>query len=141
MATNHQLSRRPSKEAQVQAQGEGQLQQKSEAAPAIAPPADIFEDGDGISIVLDMPGVTKDRLSVKADRNELVVEGEASIDMPKGMEAAYAEIRSAHYRRSFVLTHELDTDAVEASMKDGVLSIRVPKRAELKPRQIEIQAA
>jgi HSP20 family molecular chaperone IbpA len=56
------------------------------------------------------------------------------------MEAAYAEIRSAQYRRSFALTNELDSDAIEASMKDGVLSIRIPKRAELKPRQIEIQA-
>ncbi len=57
-----------------------------------------------------MPGVTKDRLKVNADRNELMVEGDASIDMPEGMEAAYAEIRSARYRRSFTLTNELDTE-------------------------------
>jgi HSP20 family molecular chaperone IbpA len=139
MATNQQLARRRSEEDGVQAQGE--VQPKSDTALPIAPPADIFENGDGISILLDMPGVTKDRVSVKAERNELVVEGEASIDMPTGMEAAYAEIRSARYRRSFILTHELDTDSVAASMKDGVLSIRVPRRAELKPRQIEIQAA
>lgn len=139
MATRQEVASRPSTEAQVQAQGQGQLQQKPELA--LAPAADIFEDADGISIVLDMPGVTKERLTVKADRNELVIEGEAAIDMPQGMEAAYAEVRSAHYRRSFVLTNELDTGTVEASMKDGVLSIRVPKRAELKPRQIEVQAA
>ena len=139
MATRQEVASRPSTEAQVQAQGRGQLQQKP--ALALAPAADIFEDADGISIVLDMPGVTKERLTVKADRNELVIEGEAAIDMPQGMEAAYAEVRSAHYRRSFVLTNELDTGSVEASMKDGVLSIRVRKRAELKPRQIEVQAA
>ncbi|MGH8242390.1 MAG: Hsp20/alpha crystallin family protein [Steroidobacteraceae bacterium] len=138
MATRQEMASRPSTEAQVQAQGQGQLQQKPELALASA--ADIFEDADGISILLDMPGVTKERLTVKADRNELVIEGEAAIDMPQGMEAAYAEVRSAHYRRSFVLTNELDTGTVEASMKDGVLSIRVPKRAELKPRQIEVQA-
>ena len=139
MATRQEVASRPSTEAQVQAQGQGQLQQKPELA--LAPAADIFEDADGISIVLDMPGVTKERLTVRADRNELVIEGEAAIDMPQGMEAVYAEVRSAHYRRSFVLTNELDTGNVEASMKDGVLSIRVPKRAELKPRQIEVQAA
>ena len=139
MATRQEVASRPSTEAQVHAQGRGQLQQKP--ALALAPAADIFEDADGISIVLDMPGVTKERLTVKADRNELVIEGEAAIDMPQGMEAAYAEVRSAHYRRSFVLTNELDTGSVEASMKDGVLSIRVRKRAELKPRQIEVQAA
>jgi HSP20 family protein len=139
MATNQEMTRRPSADKQVQAESQGQLQQKQEPGGVLAPPADIFEDADGIGIVLDMPGVTKDRLTVKSDRNELVVEGEASIDMPEGMEAAYAEVRSARYRRSFVLTNELDADSVQASMKDGVLSIRIPKRAELKPRQIEIQ--
>jgi HSP20 family protein len=137
--TNQKVARRTSTE--TQAQGQGELQQKLEPASALAPPADIFEDADGISIVLDMPGVTKDRLTLKADRNELVIEGQASIEMPEGMEAAYAEVRSVHYRRSFVLTNELDTDSVGASMKDGVLSIRVPKRDELKPRQIEVQTA
>lgn len=136
-----QMARRPSSETQAQAPAEGQAQQSRESSYALVPPADIFEDADGIGIVLDMPGVTKDRLKVNADRNELTIEGDASIDMPEGMEAAYAEIRSAHYRRSFTLTNELDTEAIEATMKDGVLSIRIPKRAELKPRQIEIQAA
>lgn len=139
MATNQEVTRRPSTDKQVQAESQGQAQQKQEPGAVLAPPADIYENADGIGIVLDMPGVTKDRLTVRSDRNELVIEGEASIDMPAGMEAAYAEVRSARYRRSFVLTSELDADSVEASMKDGVLSIRIPKRAELKPRQIEIQ--
>ena len=139
MATNQEVARRPSADAQVQSQG--QLEQKQEPSLVLAPPADIFENGDGIGIVLDMPGVTKDRLTVKSDRNELIIEGEASIDMPAAMQSAYAEVRSARYRRSFVLTNELDTESVEASMKDGVLTIRIPKRAELKPRQIEIQTA
>lgn len=141
MTKTQEMARRPSTEAQAQAPAEGQAQQARDPGYALLPPADIFEDADGIGIVLDMPGVTKDRLTVNADRNELVIEGDASIDMPEGMEAAYAEIRSARYRRSFTLTKELDTEAIEATMKDGVLSIRIPKRAELKPRQIEIQAA
>jgi HSP20 family protein len=137
MANKQEVARRPSGDAQ--AKGQGQLTQKQEPSLVLAPPADIFENGDGIGIVIDMPGVTKDRLTVKSDRNELVIEGEASIDMPSAMQSAYAEVRSARYRRTFVLTNELDADSVEASMKDGVLSIRIPKRAELKPRQIEIQ--
>jgi HSP20 family molecular chaperone IbpA len=140
MRTEQKVARRPSAQPQAQAEGSGEMQQRRDSAPALAPPADIFEDADGIHILLDMPGVTKDRLAVKADRNELLVEGEAAIDMPEGMEAAYAEIRVARYRRSFVLTNELDIGSVEASMKDGVLSIRVPKRPELKPRQIEVEA-
>jgi len=140
MAKTQEMAQRPSTDPGARGPAEGQAQRARESGYALAPPADVFEDADGIGIVLDMPGVTKDRLTVKADRSELVIEGDASIDMPEGMEAAYAEIRSAHYRRTFTLTNELDADAIEASMKDGVLSIRIPKRAELKPRQIEIQA-
>ena len=141
MANNQEVAHRPSADAQVQGQDRGQLEQKQEPSLVLAPPADIFENDDGIGIVLDMPGVTKDRLTVKSDRSELVIEGEASIEMPAAMQSAYAEVRSARYRRTFVLTNELDSDLVEASMKDGVLSIRIPRRAELKPRQIEIQTA
>lgn len=124
---------------EVQSQGQSQSQAR-EPDYALIPPADIFEDAEGISVVLDMPGVAKDRLNLKADGNGLVVEGEAQIAMPEGMEAVYADIRSTRYRRSFALTNELDTGRTEAALKDGVLTIRIPKRAELKPRRIEVQA-
>ena len=72
------------------------------------------------------------------NQDALTIEGEAKIDMPEGMEAMYADIRSTRYRRSFVLSSELDTDKVDARLKDGVLSIHIPKRAEAKPRKIEV---
>lgn len=137
MTQTQEVARRQSTEPQAQNQAQVPAH---EPEHALVPPADIFEDADGITIQLDMPGVVKDGLSVKADRNGLVVEGDASIAMPEGMEAVYAEIRTARYRRSFTLTGELDADGIEASIKDGVLAIRVPKRPELKPRRIEVQA-
>jgi HSP20 family protein len=108
----------------------------------LRPPADIFEQEDGITLLLDMPGVSKERLNVQADRNSLVVEGEAELNMPEGMEALYADVRSTHYRRSFSLSGEqLDTGAVEATLNDGVLRVRIPKRAEHRPRKIEIKTS
>jgi HSP20 family molecular chaperone IbpA len=56
------------------------------------------------------------------------------------MEAVYADVRATHYRRSFGLTGELDAERIEAGLKDGVLTLRIPKRSELKPRRIEIKA-
>jgi HSP20 family molecular chaperone IbpA len=56
------------------------------------------------------------------------------------MEALYADVRVTHYRRSFTLSGELEPDKIEASLKDGVLTVRIPKRAELRPRKIEVQA-
>lgn len=109
---------------------------------ALRPPADIFEDAEGITLLMDMPGVTKERLNVETNHNTLLVEGEVEIDVPDGMEPYYADVRSTRYRRSFSLSGEqLDTQAVEASLKDGALRLRIPKRAEHKPRRIEVNAS
>ena len=133
MNDTQQVAKRPSDEAQHQSPAR-------EHEHVLVPAADIFEDADGISVVLDMPGVSKDRLHVKADGNGLVVEGDAEISMPEGMEAVYADVHATHYRRSFGLTSELDAEQIEAGLKDGVLTLRIPKRPELKPRRIEIKS-
>ena len=113
---------------------------RNEEEPALVPPVDIFEDARGITVQAEMPGVSKDRLNVQADRNGLLLEGEAAIDMPAGMEALHAEVRVTKYRRSFVLSGELDTERIEASLSDGVLTVHIPKRAEFRPRRIEVHA-
>lgn len=59
--------------------------------------------------------------------------------MPEGMEALYADVRSTRYRRSFALSSELDTNEIQATIKDGVLRVRIPRRAEVQPRKIEVR--
>jgi HSP20 family molecular chaperone IbpA len=112
-----------------------------ETQASLRPPVDIFEDADGITLALDMPGVAKDRVSIQADFNALVIEGDMQIAMPQGMEALYAEVHATHYRRSFTLSGELDTEKIEANLTDGVLTVRVPKRLELRPRKIEVKTS
>ena len=114
-------------------------QRQRNDALTIRPPVDIFEDAHGIMVVAEMPGVSRDRLNVHADRNSLTIEGDAVLDMPKGMEAIHADVQSTRYSRSFVLSGELETDAIDAKLKDGVLTIRVPKRREFRPRKIEVR--
>ncbi|HEX6320077.1 MAG TPA: Hsp20/alpha crystallin family protein, partial [Burkholderiales bacterium] len=75
------------------------------------------------------------------NRDRLDVEAEARIDMPEGMEAVYADVRATRYQRTFALSPELETDNVEANLKDGVLTLRIPKRPEIRPRKIEVRAA
>ena len=104
----------------------------------LRPAVDIFEDANGITVQADLPGVSKERLNIQADRNGLLIEGEAAIDMPAGMEALYADVQSTRYARSFVLSSELDAGRIEASLKDGVLTLRIPKRHEFQPRRIEV---
>ncbi|MCG6895582.1 MAG: Hsp20/alpha crystallin family protein [Thiocapsa sp.] len=122
----------------VQARESGETQPARGAGSALLPPVDIYEDATGITLKADLPGVSRERLSVQVDQDTLVVEGEAAIEMPADMEALYADLRTTQFRRSFTLSHELQADQIEAQMQDGVLTLRVPKRAELQPRKIQI---
>src|SRR4030095_14769165 len=88
----------------------------------LAPAVDIFENSHGITVHAEMPGISKDRLNVQADRNSLLIEGDAAIDMPSGMEALYADLQTRKYRRRFVLSGELEADKIEATLKDCLLT-------------------
>ena len=123
-----------------QAEATGVQQREREPDLVLRPPVDIYEDADGITLMADMPGVSRDRLTIEVDKDMLMIEGDARIDMPEGMEALYADVRSTRYRRSFTLSGELETGQLDASLKDGVLSVRIPKRAEVRPRRIEVRA-
>ena len=123
-----------------QAESTGVGQREREPDVVLRPPVDIYEDADGITLMADMPGVSRDRLTIEVDKDMLTLEGDARIEMTAGMEALYADVRSTRYRRSFTLSGELETGQIDASLKDGVLSVRIPKRAEVRPRRIEIRA-
>jgi len=116
-----------------------QVQPRREEELALVPAVDIFEDAQGITVQAEMPGVSKERLNIQADRNALLIEGDALIDMPQGMEALYADVHATKYRRSFVLSSELEPDRIEASLADGVLTLKIPKRAEFRPRKIQVR--
>lgn len=87
-----------------------------------------------------MPGVPKDRLDVRIDSDTLSMEGNVVITMPEEMEALYADVRCTRYQRSFSLSRELDVEKIDAILKDGVLTLHIPKREEHKPRKIEVRA-
>ena len=133
------VTRRDDANAQTTAQGTAQAAARDQQAPALAPAVDIFEDRRGITVQAEMPGVSRDRLTVQADRNGLLIEGDVVIDMPQAIEAVYADVRATKYRRNFTLSGELDPDGIEASLKDGLLTVRIPKRAEFTPRKIDVQ--
>ncbi len=115
-------------------------QTEREGYPLI-PPADVLEDTDGITLYIDMPGVSKEGLKVEADKNTLLIEGEIQFSTPQRMEALYAELQSTRYRRSFTLSGELDAERTIANLKNGVLSVNIPLRAEVRPRKIEVNAS
>lgn len=108
--------------------------------PASLPPVDVFEDATGITLMVDMPGVPKEELELEVDGEALLIEGGVRPSTPDGLHAIYAELRAPRYRRTFTLSRELDTARIEANLKDGVLTLRIPKQAHAQPRRIDVQA-
>lgn len=106
---------------------------------ALRPPVDIYEDDEGLTLQADMPGVSHERLEVRVDGDNLLLEGRVQFELPPQSEALYADLRASVYRRNFVLSRELDTAKIRATLKDGVLLVQIPKRAELRPRRITVQ--
>ncbi len=110
-------------------------------APALVPAVDVFEDEHGITVKADLPGVSKENLHLRVDGDTLTIEGQVGLGESGALEPVYAEVRVAHYRRSFALSRDLDTEKIDARMKNGVLTLQVPKREQAKPRRIEVTAA
>lgn len=107
----------------------------------LLPRVDVFEDSNGITLLADLPGVPRDKLDLHVDGDTLQIEGDIAPDTPENMEALYAEVQVARYRRGFTLSSELDTEKVDAEFRDGQLRLRIPKHEHAQPRRIEVQSA
>ncbi len=109
------------------------------AGNVVLPPVDVFEDESGITLLADLPGVSRDGLHVHVENETLVIEGKAEFEVPEAMESVYAESYSPNFKRSFSLSRELDSQKVQASMKNGVLKLRIPRTEAAKPQRIRVQ--
>jgi HSP20 family protein len=107
--------------------------------PFAVPPVDVYEDESRITLLADLPGVSRDRLGVRIDGETLVIEATASTPQPDGMELIYGEAQYPAYRRQFTLSRELDGSRIEAALKDGVLKLQIPKREEARPRRVDVR--
>ena len=121
-------------------QQQGAVQQR-QAGAILIPPVDVIEDTGGITLVADLPGVSRDNLHLRLDANSLTIEGELTLDAPQQMDSRYAEVRHRHYQRTFALSRDLDPDQAVAELKHGVLTLRIPKAQHAQARKIEINVA
>ncbi|TAK76593.1 MAG: Hsp20/alpha crystallin family protein [Aquabacterium sp.] len=108
---------------------------------ALLPPVDVIEDGSGITLYADLPGVPKEGLQLRVEGDQLWIEGEAVLALPQGMEPTHAEVGLSHYRRSFTLSKELDAEKIGAEFSHGVLRVRIPKAEHAQPRRIAVQVS
>jgi len=111
----------------------------SRTAPSLLPPVDIFEDAGGITLLADLPGVAREDLSIGVDGRSLTIEAPLKLGEASSLTAVYAEVRANHFRRSFELSSDLDTGKIDAGLRNGVLTLRIPKLEQAKPRRIDVR--
>jgi HSP20 family molecular chaperone IbpA len=128
-------------------QQELQVQQKREVEKAqeatrpmraFLPNADIFETEEALTVVLEMPGVDRDNINVSVENGLLTIEGRINFSKYEGLEPVYSEYNIGPFRRTFRISSRIDQDKIRAEMRDGVITLVLPKAEEAKTRRIEV---
>ena len=115
-------------------------QDESFSLAAWAPACDIFETNDEFVVKAELPEVKKEDVSVTFENNLLTLRGERKFDAVEESEQVHRiESRYGEFMRSFTLPLQVDADKINAEFKNGVLKVRLPKRPEAKPKQIEVK--
>jgi len=127
---------------ELQVQQKRELEKKEERtipARVFLPTADIYETNDALNVVLEMPGVEKSSVEVRVEDGVLKVDGRLDFSKYQGLQPLYTEYNVGHYSRSFRLSSTIDQNKIGAELKDGVLSLLLPKVEEAKPRTIQVK--
>lgn len=127
---------------ELQVQQKRELEKKEETtipARVFLPNADIYETNDALNVVLEMPGVERDSVEVRVEDGVLKINGRLDFSKYQGLQPLYTEYNVGHYSRSFRLSSKIDQNKIGAELKDGVLSLVLPKVEEAKPRTIQVQ--
>ena len=127
---------------ELQVQQKREVDKKEEAtipARVFLPTADIYETQDALTVILEMPGVEKDNVDVRVEDGVLKVEGRLDLSKYQGLQPLYTEYNIGHYSRSFQLTSRVDQSKIGAELKDGVLSLVLPKVEAAKARTIQVK--
>lgn len=102
----------------------------------LVPAVNIRETQDGYTLEADIPGVTRESLEIYLDQNELTLVGRRTLVRPEGVH--YRESGDGDFRRVFELHPEIDTDKITARVENGVLTLQLARREQVKPRRISV---
>lgn len=109
---------------------------------AWAPAVDIYETENEVVLKADVPDIDEKDLDVRVENNTLTISGDRKIEKTVN-EENFLRVERAYgsFSRSFSLPNTVNTEAIQAEYKNGVLSVQLPKRAEAKPKQVKVQVA
>ncbi|PPB81491.1 HSP20 family molecular chaperone IbpA [Albidovulum inexpectatum] len=105
------------------------------------PLTDIVETEDGVTLMVEMPGVAPDDVDVTLEKRVLTIRGRVHPVRSDKLRLAYAEYGEGDFERSFTLSEDFDPERIEAKLSNGVLTLTLPRAAETTPRKISVKAA
>ena len=115
--------------------------QRTAPRPVFLPPADIYETKDSIVVLAEMPGVSSEGVDISLERRVLTIRGRSATNEHGGYQRVYGEYTDGDYERVFTLSENIDRDRIEATLKDGVLQLVLPKAEAAKARKIELKTS
>ncbi|MDX9972821.1 MAG: Hsp20/alpha crystallin family protein [FCB group bacterium] len=110
-----------------------------EESRALVPAVDIFEIEDGLAVIVDLPGVDKDHVDVNVDNNLLTIKG--VVDKTEQGEPLYREYKLLDFFRQFELSDRIDREKIRAELRNGVLTLHLPKAEHAKPKRIAVEVS
>jgi len=137
MAT--EVEKAPARKGQREIQEQEPQRRAPESYRYATPLCDIWEDMEGATIAVDLPGVGQDGLELRVEEGVLLLTAHASVPELPGR-ALYTEWVPTHFHRSFALAPEVDRDQIEATLANGVLTVRIPKAEAARPRRVEVRS-
>jgi HSP20 family protein len=109
--------------------------------PVFIPPSDIYETEDSIVVLAEMPGVGPDGVDITLERRVLTIRGRSAANEHTGYQRVYNEYADGDYERVFTLSENINRERIEATLRDGVLHLILPKAESAKARKIELKAS
>ena len=119
----------------------GERAERTRDVPILVPAADIYETEDALFLSLEMPGVSADAVNIMLDQRVLTVSGSSRASAPEGYSLTHYEYREADCERAFTLSEAIDSDKIEAELKEGVLRLKLPKSQPAPAKTINVKAA
>ena len=117
------------------------MQRRTRNVPIFVPAADIYETEDALFLSLEMPGVSPDALNIMLDQRVLTISGRSRSSAPEGYSLTHHEYRDGNYERAFTLSEAIDSDKIEAELKEGVLRLKLPKSQPAPAKTINVKTA
>ena len=112
--------------------------ERTRSSRCFVPLTDIIENEEEIILTADMPGVDQKSIDVTLENNQLTIQGYVKVTIPEEFRLVHTEYDIGDFYRSFTLSDTIDKNKIEASIKNGVLKLRLPKADEVKARKITV---